>query len=103
VKTGESLTAIASLYQVTAERIAAVNIYPEGRGIWAGDVLVIPLGEELEEGIRFQYIFIEKKTDLSTLAETYTVAIEKLREYNLLGLLNWVPAGRWLIIPVVGE
>ncbi len=104
VKTGESLAAIARIYEISSERITAANIVLESRGVWVGDILVIPLrSDQILEGFHFEYIFIEKKTDLTTLAETHSVAIESLREYNLLGPLDWVPAGRWLIIPVVGE
>ncbi len=103
VKTGESLATIANIYQTTRERITAANTILERRGVWDGDILVVPIGNETDDEISFEYIFIEKKTDLTTLVETYAVAIDQLREYNLLGPLDWVPAGRWLIIPVVGE
>jgi len=103
VQPGESLAMIAIQYKTTVEQIEAINILREGRSVWADDILVIPIGAETEREVRFQYVLIEEASLLSDLAEDYAIAIEDLREYNQLGLLDWVPTGRWLIIPVASE
>jgi len=103
VKSGESLTGIIAQYRITIEQIEAANFLRESRTVWPDDILVIPIGTDLDPGVRFKYLLIEEETELIDLAEAYSVASEELREYNQLGPLEWVPAGRWLIIPVMGE
>ena len=87
VKTGESLATIANIYQTTSERITAVNTILERRGVWDGDILVVPIGSEMADEIPFDYIFIEKKTDLATLAETHS----RLPSINCASIICWAP------------
>jgi hypothetical protein len=98
---GQSMVTLASLFDTTEDVIRAANVLQEGRTIWPGDIIVIPIGQKDPEAvIRFTYLLVEKNTLLSELANNYSVSVDEIRYHNDLGDDDWVPVGRWLIIPV---
>jgi hypothetical protein len=104
VQEGQSLLSLSEIFDTSPEAIQAANVLRAGRTVWPGDIIVIPVGQD-DPGqvVRFIYQFIIKKTSIQELAAENSVTVEELRKYNLLGADEWVPAGRWLIIPAVGE
>jgi LysM repeat protein len=42
---------------------------------------------------------VDRRTEVKALAEKYQVDLEEIQKYNSLSNKNWIPAGRWLIIP----
>jgi hypothetical protein len=107
VQEGQSLVTIARLYDTTEEVIRAANAILDRRTTWPDDILVIPAGEKDPANVRrFEYLFVGKKTDIQALAQElaeqyqYPVSADEIRAFNNLGENPWIPAGRWLIIPV---
>ena len=99
---GQGFNLLSNLYNTTEDVIRAANILRAGRSIWPGDILIIPVNQQdPDQVVQFQYLFVEKKTLLSDLSDQYGVSENEIRSYNLLGVDEWVPAGRWLIIPVI--
>jgi hypothetical protein len=104
VQEGQSLLALAEFYDTSPEAIQAANVLREGRTVWPGDIIVIPVGQsDPGQVIQFVSRFVEKKTSIIDLAEDTGASIDVLRRYNLLGAEQWIPAGRWLIIPAAGN
>ena len=104
VKDGQSLGTLARLYDTTEDVIRAANAILSRRSAWPDDILVIPAGEKNPDNVRyFEYLFVGKKTDIQELADQYLISVDEIKELNNLGLDPWLPAGRWLIIPVPGE
>jgi len=100
VQEGQSLLSLAELYDTSQEAIQAANALREGRTVWPGDIIVIPVGQtDPGQVLRFTYQFIEKKTNIIELADETGASLDDLRNFNLLGDNEWIPAGRWLIIP----
>ena len=63
VQEGQSLVQIATLYNTSPEVIEASNELQEGRTVWPGDIIIIPVGlDDLNSVVRFTYRFVEKKT-----------------------------------------
>lgn len=104
VQEGQGFGVLSNLYQTNEDVIRAANVLREGRTIWPGDILIIPVGQtDPTRVIAFRYLFVEKRTSLDELSQQYTVSVDDIRYYNQLGEDEWIPAGRWLIIPAVGE
>ena len=99
----ESLAVVARYYQSTISVLNALNI-PPPRLWWPGDVLVVMPGRTDPAGlIPFRVIHVEVTTRVIDLSEEYSVPVEDIRMYNSLGSGDWIPAGRWVIIPVYEE
>lgn len=102
VQTGESLHTLETLYQTDRSVIYAANdgLNP-GRSIQPGEVLVVLPGRTDPTGTpRFRVIKTMRLTLITDLAAEYQVTVEDLRLYNTLGAGDWLPYGRWLVIPV---
>ena len=100
VQEGQSLRSLAELYDTSPEAIQAANVLRAGRTVWPGDIIVVPVGQDDPDlVIRFIYQFVNKKTSIPELAAENGVSVEDIRKYNLLGEDEWIPAGRWLILP----
>lgn len=98
---GESIPNLANVYDTTVRVLYAINRFHDGQALWPGRVLVIMPGQKDPSGLPlFEILQVEADTPLSSLAEQYSAQVELIRQYNDLGPADWVPAGRWLLIPV---
>jgi LysM repeat protein len=101
VATGESFTKLTSKYQTTTEVLNSTNQLIEGASLWVGTVLVIMPGQTDPSDLpKFFVISIEEQTSLINISSEYGVSVDTIRYFNDLGELEWIPAGRWLIIPL---
>lgn len=105
VQAGESLSLIAETYQTTIEVIRASNRLIEGASVWPGTVLVLTRGETRPDSVgQFIVLLVGITTNVSSLSEDYGVSPEEIRYLNNLGTNDEViPAGRWIIIPVMDD
>ena len=100
VSDGESYTQIAEMYDTSTEVLEGSNIKPESTKLISGmNNLVLPGVHEIEETQKFNIVFVDLRTELKALAEKYRVDLEEIQKYNSLSNEDWIPAGRWLIIP----
>lgn len=101
MQTGESLGSLANQYNTTVAVIQKANLLVEGASIWPGTTLVILAGHKDPNSVqKFRVIQIESPTTVSEISQQYAVAENELRLYNELGPGNFIPSGRWLIVPV---
>ncbi len=104
VSEGDSMGELSRSYDTSPEVIRVSSALPIGRGIWPGDLLVIPIGQsDPDQVISFIPLYLERKTDIDELAARYEVFIRDIRLYNNLGDEEIIPGNRWLIIPARGE
>jgi LysM repeat protein len=100
IEVGDSLWKLARIYETSPAVLMAANVLPSGAKIWPGEVIVILPGETDPEGIpRFQVVQLKADTHIDDLAREHELPVETVRQYNLLGPREWIPAGRWLILP----
>jgi len=100
VSDGESYTEIAEKYDTSTEVLEESNIKPESTKLLSGMIiLVLPGVHEIEGTQKFTILFVDRRTEVKALAEKYQVDLEEIQKYNSLSNMNWIPAGRWLIIP----
>jgi hypothetical protein len=100
VSDGESYTQIAEMYDTSTEVLEGSNIKPESTKLISGMIIVVLPGvHEIEETQKFNIVFVDLRTELKALAEKYQVDLEEIQKYNSLSNEDWIPAGRWLIIP----
>jgi peptidoglycan lytic transglycosylase D len=87
VESGETLTALAKKYHVTAVAIAAANSLAPGEGLSAGDKLIIPasqpVGETKSRLVRYR---VRKGDTLGGIADQFSVEPDAIRKWN--GLKN---------------
>jgi hypothetical protein len=48
----------------------------------------------------FKPILLEEDTSIADLAGQFAISPDDLRRYNVLGPDDFLPAGRWIIIPL---
>lgn len=101
VGVGESLTAIANRYGTTVEVLRAINVFVPGATLWAGQTLVVMPGVTVvpDDVPPLLPVYVERDTALSVLAQQHAVTVEALRAYNALGEHDFIPGGRWVLIP----
>ena len=92
---------LTSKYLTTSEVLNQSNHNKEGASLWVGTVLVVMPGQTDQTDLpRFMNVSFEEQTNLSDISNKYGVSEETIRYFNSLGDLEWIPAGRWLIIQV---
>jgi LysM repeat protein len=100
VQPRESLTNIAAQYSTTVEMIKALNYIMEGASVWPDRVLVImPTIGDLNKAVQFCVFRVETPTTLGNFSQQYGVPVDEIRQYNVLGPGEELPAPRWLIFP----
>jgi len=101
VRVGESLTAIANRYNTTVDVLRAVNVFVPGATLWAGQSLVVLPGVTVAPADvqPLLPVFVARDTTLSALAQQYSADAETLRRLNALGPEDFIPGGRWILIP----
>jgi membrane-bound lytic murein transglycosylase D len=102
VASGESLNEIAKQFKATTSAIAEANNITEDGEIRSGTKLVIPVTPRREsEGLAFQkrpiYYKLRKGDTALSVADDFSVPVEKLRQWNRLKG-NQLRAGRMLRI-----
>lgn len=101
VSPGESIPNLAGVYDTTIWVLYATNRFYKGQALWPGRVLVIMPGQKDTTGLPlFEIVQVEVDTQLGSLAEEFSSQVDLIRQYNDLGPADWVPSGRWLLIPV---
>ncbi|MBN2500279.1 MAG: LysM peptidoglycan-binding domain-containing protein [Anaerolineales bacterium] len=100
----ESLPMIAEYYGTTTEVLRAANGFGERVNLRPGDVLVVPIDRKNAASVDvYQPLLVERDTTLQDLAFRYSTTEDTLRLWNSLGSGDIVPAGRWLVVPLIGE
>ncbi|MDP9169117.1 MAG: transglycosylase SLT domain-containing protein [Acidobacteriota bacterium] len=83
VEAGDTLTAIAKKYHVTAASIAAANDLDDRGGVSPGEKLIIPAARPAEETksrlVRYR---VRKGDTLGGIADQFSVTIEDIRKWN---------------------
>ncbi|MEK6255768.1 MAG: LysM peptidoglycan-binding domain-containing protein [Chloroflexota bacterium] len=104
VQPGESLALLARTYETSIEVLEANNIFPLGTSLWVGQIILVMPNQIDPTGLSsFQIIQLEVRTRVAEISEEYSVSIADLKSLNSLGPDDWLPAGRWLIIPYSNE
>jgi hypothetical protein len=100
---GESLGYLAAIYGTTEEIISRLNNLQLST-LWADELIVLPLeGTEVDNDLHFQvHLVLAGGDEVEAIAQQYGANVDSLRFYNVLGSGSYIPAGRWLIIPVPG-
>jgi membrane-bound lytic murein transglycosylase D len=102
VEAGETLTAIAKKYRVTAAAIAQANNLERGEGLEPGEKLIIPATRPPEEAkprlVRYR---VRRGDTLGGIADQFSVTSEQIRKWNGLKA-NRVGRGMVLRIYTVG-
>ena len=100
VSDGESYTQIAEMYETSTEVLVESNFKPESTKLLSGMIIVVLPGvHEIEGTQKFNIVFVDRTIDVKALAEKYRVDLEEIKKYNSLSNKDWIPAGRWLIVP----
>jgi len=100
VKSGESMLYIANLYDTTVEVLLSINSLQGAPPIQVDQIIIVQLGATAEDSIEPLFtIELKEETTVQAIAENYAISIETLQKLNDLGDTEWIPAGRWLIIP----
>ncbi|GAB4522571.1 MAG: hypothetical protein Fur0018_04520 [Anaerolineales bacterium] len=104
VGVGESLTAIAEHYSTSVDVLRATNVFVPGATLWAGQTLVVMPGVTVvpDDVPPLLPVYVERDIALDVLAQQYAVDIGALRTYNALGGYDFIPGGRWLLVPQGG-
>ena len=104
VEAGESFASIASQFDTTVDVLTAANPIVEGASLWVGRQLVVPIGRTDPAGVPpFIVLFTTQPVSLQNIAAVNRSDPGQIRFYNQLGESDWIPSGRWLIIPIVTE
>jgi hypothetical protein len=100
----ESLPMIAEHYNTNSDVMRAANGFGEKVNLRPGDVLVVPFGKKTTTGVDvYRALLVETDTTLADLAFRYTTTEDTLRSWNSLGPGELIPAGRWLVVPLIAE
>ena len=101
IQTGESLSSLAQAYITSPQAIQAANRL-EGLPLWVGQLVVVPVGINDPTGVPgFAVVQVaEPGETLSDVAARFAADPESIRRYNALSEDPWLPAGRWLIVPL---
>lgn len=104
VQPGESLALLATTYETSIEVLESLNVFPQGSSLWVGQiVLVMPTQTDPSGLSAFQVIRLDVRTRVVDFSEEYNISIADLKLLNSLGLDEWLPAGRWMIVPYSTE
>jgi len=97
----ESYHYIADLYDTSVEAIQVLNSIYNGNPLVLDQVIVVKPGEKSTENLpRFGLIQLQGDTLVELIADHYEISEASLAEINDLGEINFIPAGRWLLIPI---
>ena len=101
IQTGESLSSLAQAYATSPQAIQAANRLGT-QPLWVGQLVVIPVGINDPTGVPgFAVVQVaEPGETLSDVAARFAADPESIRRYNALSEDPWLPAGRWLIVPL---
>lgn len=101
IQAGESMPLIVARYGTTEEAILSINVFTEGAALWPETPLVVLPGLTDASGLpRFHPLWVQADLRVADLAAEYGALEEDIRRYNALGPDDWIPAGRWVIIPI---
>jgi LysM repeat protein len=100
VKAGETLFAIAQLYNVTTAEIVAANQIANPNQLQAGQRLTIPgvTAAEIEAANRVIHV-VAAGEGLNAIARRYNVSVNAIIEANNINNPNFLTVGQELIIP----
>lgn len=100
VKRGETLFAIAQLYNVTTAEIVAANQIANPNQLQAGQKLIIPgvTAAEIEAANRVIHV-VAAGEGLNAIARRYNVSVNAIIEANNISNPNFLTVGQELIIP----
>jgi peptidoglycan DL-endopeptidase LytF len=100
VKAGETLFAIAQIYNVTAAEIVAANRIANPNQLQAGQRLTIPgiAAAEIEAANRVIHV-VAAGEGLNAIARRYNVSVNAIIEANNINNPNFLTVGQELIIP----
>jgi membrane-bound lytic murein transglycosylase D len=101
IETGETLTAIAKKYHVTAAAISEANNLEKGAALEPGVKLIIPAAPEAAAKSRLVRYRVRKGDTLGGIADRFSVQTEDVRKWNHLNA-NRVSRGMVLRIYTVG-
>jgi membrane-bound lytic murein transglycosylase D len=83
VEPGETLSAVAKKYRITAEAIAAVNNFAASAELQIGEKLIIPAttppGSERGKLVRYR---VRRGDTLATISEQFDVTVSELKRWN---------------------
>jgi hypothetical protein len=104
VQAGERMADFAARYETDEETIRYVNGI-EGWPLWVGEMLLMPVGQTGVGNLPRFAIYQVPADDVlvQAVADLFETDVDALREYNRLGESPTLPAGRWLIVPIIGE
>lgn len=101
VEQGDSLGDLTRRYSTSVEAIRQASNIMEGKDIWPGDLIVIPIGSTNLSAIPpFKPLYLERDTNIHDIAKLYGISADLIRLYNDLGDGEMIPAARWLIVPL---
>jgi LysM repeat protein len=100
VKRGETLFAIAQIYNMTTAEIVAANRIANPNQLQAGQELIIPgvTAAEIEAANRVIHV-VAAGEGLNAIARRYNVSVNALIEANNISNPNFLTVGQELIIP----
>ena len=99
VQEGESLNVIAIHYNTSVAVIKAMNYIKPGASLWPGAVLVMVPGMTDPAGLpQVTAVLLTSRTSVLDLAKQYSMDPALLRQYNVLGLGDWLEANRWVVV-----
>jgi LysM repeat protein len=99
---GESLSLIASIYDVTVGSLVDLNGIDDPNFIYTGQILDIPgsFGSGGQGGSSYE---VQAGDTLSGIAETVGVSVSALQAENGISNPNWIYVGQVLSVPTVEE
>ncbi len=102
IQEGENFVRFAEVYNASREAILAVNYGMELEpSLWAGAILVIPVGVSDATGLPSftTYTVTEQNLTIEALAENEGAKVELLEQYNGLPAGYIFTEGEWVLIP----
>lgn len=100
VKYGDNLPALSKTYRTNRDVIIALNGLLPNQSLQPDQVIVIkPDWNTTLEIVPLMVLYLDADITVQELAARYGATIDELVEYNDLGSNNYLPAGRWLILP----
>lgn len=98
VASGDSLQLIADRYGTSTEVLSAINT--RDSLLWPGDTIVVCVECDATQDLpQLSARYLETGITLAELAEECDCPIEDLRRWNGLGESDWIPEGRWVVVP----